>query len=138
MTLPSGLPETVSDEEQIARFVLFSGWFSSNGVKAEAFLPNPKNGDTSVSRTRDMSLEGIRQTGISVAKQRQATFYGHASLQVRSVTKLNLAVVPQEPPDAHANIANWPSVPGDPSATKAKWKLLANELRVHSKFFPET
>ena len=50
MILPSGLPEKVADDEPLARFLTSSGQFNQSGVKPSAFLPNPKDGKTSVFR----------------------------------------------------------------------------------------
>jgi hypothetical protein len=41
--LPSGLPERVSDNEDLSRFLTQSGQFNSLGAKPAAFLPSPKH-----------------------------------------------------------------------------------------------
>ena len=40
--LPSGLPEHVDDEEEVARFLTQSSQFNATMVKPAALLPNPK------------------------------------------------------------------------------------------------
>jgi len=51
-TLPSGLPEYVGDDEDLARFLTQSNHFSASRVKPSAFLPNPKYTNTSIFRMR--------------------------------------------------------------------------------------
>lgn len=41
VTLASGLPEHVANEETLARFVFSSSQYNSQGVSAAAFLANP-------------------------------------------------------------------------------------------------
>jgi hypothetical protein len=48
--LPSGLLEEIDDDEDLARFLVQSSHFSTTSVKPSAFLPSPKDGETSVSR----------------------------------------------------------------------------------------
>ena len=43
MSLPSGLPEHVSDDEDLARFLTSSNHFNSTAVRLAAFMPNPRN-----------------------------------------------------------------------------------------------
>jgi len=50
MTLPSGLPEHVGCDEDVARFLTSSGHYNASAVKPAAFMPNPRNGETSVFR----------------------------------------------------------------------------------------
>jgi hypothetical protein len=45
--LPSGLPEQIQDEEDLARFLVQSSQFTTTSVKPSAFLPNPKDRETS-------------------------------------------------------------------------------------------
>ena len=49
-TLPSGLPEAIAPDEDIARFLTQSSQFNSVMAKPAAFLPNPKDKESSVSR----------------------------------------------------------------------------------------
>ena len=49
-TLASGLSDSISDDEDLARFLTQSSQFTTTLVKPAAFLPNPKDHQTSVSR----------------------------------------------------------------------------------------
>ena len=59
--LPSGLAEIVADEEDLARFLTSSSQFNAIMVKPAAFLPNPKNGETSVFRHGSLPREPLWQ-----------------------------------------------------------------------------
>ena len=50
--LPSGLPEAIADDEDLARFLTSSGHLSASmgTAKSAAFLPSPKDRETSVFR----------------------------------------------------------------------------------------
>ena len=48
--LPSGLPENVDDQEDLARFLTQSNRFTTKLVKAAAFLPRAQDQETSVAR----------------------------------------------------------------------------------------
>ena len=62
-TLPSGLPESVADAEDLARFLPQSNYFNQAGVKPVAFLPNPKNLETSVFRHGGDAVPNLRRIG---------------------------------------------------------------------------
>jgi hypothetical protein len=49
-TLPSGLEEIAADDEDLARYLTSSSQFNAIMVKPAAFLPNPKDHETSVFR----------------------------------------------------------------------------------------
>ena len=70
MLLPSGLPEQVADEEDLARFLTQSSQFSAVMAKPAAFLPNPKDRETSVSRHGRAPLEALWSLGLVAAGTR--------------------------------------------------------------------
>ena len=118
--LPSGLPEIVADEEDLARFLTSSSQFNAGGAKPAAFLPNPSNGETSVFRHGDQpraSLWRIGNEHVSVNR----TLHGAAIFKAKHVRSALLEVVAQEPPPRHANIVGWPW-PTDPELGKAARK----------------
>ena len=125
--LPSGLPESVADTEDLARFLPQSNYFNQAGVKPVAFLPNPKNLETSVFRHGGDDIPNLRRIGQeNISSDR--TIYGAAFVKASHVRAVMLQVLASEPPPArHANIVGWPC-DKDPEMEKARRKDLANQL----------
>jgi hypothetical protein len=124
MILPSGLPDHVSDEEDLARFLTSSGHYNASAVKPAAFLPNPKNGETSVFRHGKDPLEELRAIGQrEVGSARRV--HGAAIVKAKAVRAAELEVKADEPPPRHADIICWPWDKEDPDFGKAKQKELA-------------
>lgn len=124
MSLPSGLPEEVADEESLARFLLFSGHFNRSHVKQSAFLPNPKDGRTSVFRhgaEPKNALEAIGQLEISSERN----LYGAGIIKASDVRAVELEVKAAEPPPRHADIFDWPWMKDDREFGKAQRKEMA-------------
>ena len=89
MSLSSGLPEHVGDGEDVARFLTSSGHYNPTAVKLAAFMPNPRNGETSVFRHGAETLEalkGIAQAEVGAAgspgQRTAAATCGHHRLEV--------------------------------------------------------
>ena len=128
--LPSGLPESVADAEDLARFLPQSNYFNLAGVKPVGFLPNPKNLETSVFRHGGDAVPNLRRIGEeNIGGGR--TIYGTAFLKAHHVRAAMLQVLASEPPARHANIVGWPC-DKDPEMEKAKRKDLANQLSQHA------
>lgn len=127
-TLPSGLPDLVADDEDLARFLKQSNQFNTLMAKPAAFLPNPKDRETSVSRHGHAPLESLWAIGLVAAGDR--TLYGAAIFKARTVREAHLEVMADEPPPRHAAIRSWPWIENDPDLQKAKQKeraiLIAN------------
>lgn len=117
--LPSGLPETVADEEDVARFLTQSSHFTSQHVQPNAFLPG-KDRETSVSRHGREPIESLRSIGLAVAEASGRKLYGAAVFKAREVRAASLEIVPDEPPDQHAVIRRWPWIENDPKLRKAQ------------------
>jgi len=129
-TLPSGLPESVADAEDLARFLPQSNYFNQAGVKPVAFLPNPKNLETSVFRQGGDDIPNLRRIGQeNISADR--TIYGAAFVKALHVRAAMLQVLASEPPAHHANIVGWPC-DKDPEMEKARRKDLANQLAQHA------
>jgi hypothetical protein len=122
-TLPSGLPDTVANDEDLARFLTQSSQFNTQIVKPAAFLPSPKDRETSVSRHSSQSADSLWQIGLGAAGDRK--LYGAAMFKAHSVKAAQLEVMPDEPPNLHAVIRNWPWIDSDPELQKAKQKEMA-------------
>jgi len=120
VALPSGLPEAVGDGEDLARFLFSSSHYTSVMAKPAAFLPNPKDRETSVFRQGREFPEEIWRIGSEHAPQ-DRTLYGAAVLTARSVRAAVLEVVASEPPARHAAIVGWPWH-DDPELKKAQQK----------------
>ena len=126
-------PPPVADEEQLARFVLFSRWVrtSDQTVRPDAFVPYPWP-DLSVTRHLELSEAELWQIGQGVADQRpDATLYGRADLQALTVRWQSLVIAPTREPRNHANITSWP-------AEKSKQKLVAQLLASAARFVPKS
>jgi len=119
--LPSGLSEIVDDEENLARFLTSSSQFNAVGVKPAAFLPNPKNGETSVFRRGGHPRESLWRTAEEYLAGAR-TLHGAAILKAAHVRSASLDVKAQEPPPRHANIVGWPWSKTDPEMGKAEQK----------------
>ena len=121
--LPSGLPEHIDDDEELARFLTQSSQFNAKMVKPAALLPNPKDGETSVSRHGPEPGDELWRLGLAAAGARP--LYGAAIFEARVVRAAQLEVLADEPPPRHAVILGWPRVDTDPELQKAKQKELA-------------
>ena len=120
--LPAGLPEQVSDDEDLARFLTSSGHFNSTSIRPNAFLPNPKDGETSVFRHGAKPVKELWRIGNSVITN--STFHGAAIIKATEVRRAGLEVLSAEPPPRHAAIRKWP-VEGDPVLMKARQREIA-------------
>ncbi len=122
--LPSGLPETVDDGEDLARFLTSSGQFNTRMAKPAAFLPNPKNGETSLFRHGSEPLTSLREIGVAhITSER--TLHAAAICKASQVRAAQLEVAAKEPPPRHANIIGWPWSETDPDFGKSERKELA-------------
>ena len=95
--LPSGLPESVADTEDLARFLPQLNYFNQAGVKPVAFLPNPKNLETSDFRHGGDDIPNLRRIGQeNISSDR--TIYGAAFVKASHVRAAMLQVLASEPP----------------------------------------
>jgi hypothetical protein len=131
MTDISALPP-VSEDEWMARFILFRHWIrkADPPVRPDAFIPYPYP-NLSVIRHRDLSEKELWQIGQAIADKRPATatLYGRADLQAINVIKKSLRIVPTPEPKNHANITGWP-------ADKPSQKIIAQEIAAEARFVP--
>lgn len=125
--LPSGLPERVADDEDLARFLTSSSQFNSTMVKPSAFLPEPKDRETSVFRHGGEDRQALWAIGNEHASQGR-TIHGAAVLKASEVREEWLEVIADEPPPRHAAIRNWPWIEDDPVMRKAQQMELATSL----------
>lgn len=126
-TLPSQLDELVADDEDLARFLTSSSQYSSRAIKPGAFLPNPKDRETSAFRHGAEPRPQLWQLAEeNVAGER--TLHGAAIVKARNVRAAKLTVVASEPPPRHAAIIGWPWIEADPDEQKAQQKELAAVL----------
>ncbi len=122
--LPSGLPKLVADEEDLARFLTSSSQFNAKMVKPSAFLPNPKDRETSMFRHGSEPRETLWAIGEENAAN-ERTLHGAAICKARHVRAVPLEVEAGEPPPRHAAIRGWPWNENDPELQKAKQKEMA-------------
>jgi hypothetical protein len=121
--LSSGLREEIDSDEDLASFLTQSNQFNTKMAKPAAFLPNPKDRETSVSRHGGKPLDSLWQIGLGAAGARE--LYGAAIFKAQAVRSAQLEVVADEPPPRHAAIRGWPWIESDPELQKAKQKELA-------------
>lgn len=124
--LDSGLPNSVDDREDLARFLTSSNHFNSTSVKAAAFLPSPKDQETSVSRHGGEPAVQLWSIGRQYLGGQK--FYGAAIVKAADVRATLLEVVAKEPPPRHAAIRGWPQVSEDPDLQKAQQKERALQI----------
>jgi hypothetical protein len=127
--LPSGLPDSVANEEDLARVLRSSGHYSSSFVKAAAFMPAPKDAMTSVIRHGSEPREELWKLAelfLGIPPR-----HGAAICKARVVREQSLEVGAKEPPPRHANIVGWP-VNADPELQKAQQKELALAIAAQS------
>jgi len=118
--LPTGLPDRVEDDEDLARFLTQGSQFNALMAKPAAFLPNPKDGESSVFRHGREPIQRLWEIGREAAGTR--TLYGASIVKARVVREVHLEVLPDEPPPRHAVIRGWPWMTDDPEMQKAAQK----------------
>jgi len=118
--LLSGLPETVGGDEDLARFLTSSSWYNSLMAKPAAFLPNPKDRETSVFRHGAEPAADLWRIAREYVP-RERTLHGAALFTARSVRAALLEVAASEPPPRHAAVVGWPWLE-DPELQKAQQK----------------
>jgi hypothetical protein len=123
-TLPSGLPKIVDDHEDLARFLTSSSQFNAKMAKPSAFLPNPKDRETSMFRHGREPADALWAIGSREAAG-ERTIHGVAICKAGHIRSLALQVDAEEPPPRHAAIRGWPWGESDPELQKAKQKELA-------------
>jgi hypothetical protein len=85
--LPSGLPEQISDNEDLARFLTSGRWFNTSVVKPAAFLPYKD--ETSVSRQGPKPVERLWNV---VDGQKLTNVHGAALIKAHDVRSAGLDV----------------------------------------------
>lgn len=128
--LPSGLPDTVGAEEDLARFLTQSSHYSAGAARPTAFLPGPKDRATSVARHGMEPVETLRQLGLTAAGTR--SLHGAAIIKTQVARDIGLDVDADEPPDRHALIRGWPWYDYDQQLQKAQQKEKALRLALAS------
>ena len=121
--------EPIDISEILSRFILKKNYIRANNtVRPAVFMPNPKNGETSVFRTSDTTNHEIWAIGErEIIPIQKKPILGRADIGTSIVVSKNLKVIPSEPPERHADIIGWPD-------EKSKQKLIALELAAESEF----
>jgi len=130
MTGETTLPP-ITEDEWLARFVLFRRWIRSSdrSVRPDAFIPHPYP-NLSVTRHVGLAEVVLWQIGQEIADTRPARLHGRADFQAHTVTKRLLCIAPTPEPKNHANITGWP--PDKPSQ-----KIIAQEIAAEAQFMPK-
>ena len=127
--LPSGLPDRVGDDEDLARILRSSSHFTSSTVKAAAFMP-ARDSTTSVIRHGADPRESLWQHARKVLGAEVR--HGAAICRALVAREERLDVLADEPPPRHANVIGWPANP-DPELEKAQRKEIALQIASKSK-----
>lgn len=114
----------VSATEPLTRYTFSRSELSNARPRPSAFLPNPKNGKTSVFRTLGLAAAQIWRIGIEiVGSKRGKAPVAYATFSASVPLSLGLSVEPEVSLHRrHADLCNWP-------AEKERQKEIANELR---------
>jgi hypothetical protein len=123
-TLPSGLDEIIAEDEDLARYLTSSSQFNALMVKPAAFLPSPKDQETSVFRHGGEPRDQLWAIGIEHAAGGR-NLHAAAICKASHIRAAQLEVIAEEPPPRHAVIRGWPFSETDPELQKAKQKELA-------------
>ena len=115
MTLPSGLSESVSNSEELVRFLFSRGHFNTQQAKPAGFMP--RNGETSV--FRECSDHELLRQARDSACARDRVAKKVAFVPAGTVFSAGLSVIPGEPPLRHANCCNWPVNLSDPDRERS-------------------
>lgn len=120
----------VTDDELLARFVLFSNWIRHDQtVRPDAFIPYPYP-NLSVTRHAGLSESDLWQIGQSVSDKIGRPLYGRADIRALAVKMQFLRIEPTPEPKNHANIIGWP-------ADKPGQKIIALEITAAARFVPK-
>ena len=142
----------VSDEEELARFVLTDSWLYKDNrpgckVRWTALIPSPHI-ELSVYRIEGWTQEDVKTVGQNVADDREKnhrqkeiakgnnypsdkrTFrhLGHAALKAKSFRWVELDISWDEPPPGHSNVIGWPPSVGNRKADEAAQMAKALKL----------
>ena len=126
MPLPSGLPETVADNELISRFLTSRNHYNTTAVKPPAFIPNPKDGRLSIARHNAEPIEESERLAKEDFHLQKAA--GVARLPALTFRKEGLDFLADDNPPRHADVINWPWREDDPEYGKSERKLIAAAL----------
>ena len=119
MSLPSGLPEAVADNEHIARFARHRSQYKPSTLEArgDLFMPPKNSTDLSVGRVETLSIGAIKELGHRTIEQVPGhTLKGWVIMEaklIRSIRKFGL--VADEPTDQHFYHAHVTGFPLDKS-----------------------
>ena len=114
----------VDPSETLSRFILQKKVYRSSDhtVKYSAYLPNPSNSETSVFRTSDIADDQVWDIGDrEVSVNRGKPILGRADIIADVVISKDLVMLPNEPPERHANITGWPD-------ERSEQRMIALEL----------
>ena len=128
--LSSELPEQIADDEDLARFLTQSSQFNSLMAKPAAFLPNPKDQETSVFRHGESPIDKLWELGRDAVGDRK--LYGAALAKAHTIRSSSLSVQSDEPPPRHAVIRGWPWIENDLELQKAQQKEMAAVIACHA------
>lgn len=122
----------LTDDEIVARFVLFSKWVRSSDqtIRPDAFMPPPDK-KFSVTRHKGISKNKLWKHGKTVAKERDKTLYGRADIRVSDVRDQKIKALPDPillKNWNHACLTDWPEKPFQ--------KTIAQQLAAKAQYRP--
>ena len=105
--LASGLPDIVSDDEDLARFLTSTSQFNAQMAKPAAFLPATSDRETSILRHGSEPRDALWAIGDEYVGGIRRV-HGAAIMKTADVRAALLDVIADEPPARHAAIRGWP------------------------------
>lgn len=113
-------------EEIVTRFLNSKKSFSKQNkrVKGKALEPPRTSLALSVFRIDNLSPQKIQKLALDHVITEGRTLYARADIRVFQVERHDLKVIPNEPPERHAEIKGWP---GDKPQRLNKAQELAEE-----------
>lgn len=122
-------PDRVTDDEQLARFIVRERWVRNDQtIRPDAFIPYP-HPDLSITRHKSLSEEDLWRVGKSVADEAAKALHGRADVRASAVRRYTLEVEPDPVlgnPN-HASIVGWP-------VEKPAQKIIAQQIVAECKF----
>ena len=96
----------------------------TNRVRPDAFLPHKRSIDISVFRISELTEDEVWKIGQKYVHTEERPVKARADFSAAVAYENNLEVVPDEPPQRHANIGSFP-VDNGPTNRKARRSLAA-------------
>jgi hypothetical protein len=128
--------DAIGGEESLSRFLTESGHFKKDRVLHKAFEPKfdveRQRRETSVFRILGLEPDLIWAIGArEIEPNRRKRVLARAEISVEIVEVEGLRVLPDEPPERHAVIVDWPEGDDQKDRRKSIQQELASRARIY-------